>query len=59
MDVWSSVVVAASQEEELLRGQLEELNTRMDEVRQQSVSASINAAVTGLTEAVSTMGQTV
>ena len=34
LDVWSSVAVAATQEEELLRRQLEELNARMDDVRQ-------------------------
>ena len=55
LDVWSSVVAAATQEEKLLR----QLNARMDEVRQQSVSASMNAAVMELTEAVRTVGQTV
>ena len=59
LDVWSSVVAAATQEEELLRRQLDELNARMDEVNQQSVSASMNAAVMELTEAVRTVGQTV
>ena len=55
LDVWSSVVAAATQEEELLR----QFNARMDEARQQSVSASMNAAVLELTEAVRTVGQTV
>ena len=48
--------------EELLswiRRQLEELNARMEEVRQQSANAAMNAAVTGLTESVRTMGQSV
>ena len=45
----------ATQEVELLRRQLEELNARMDEVRQQSATAAMDAAVTGLTEAASTM----
>ena len=43
---------------DLLRLQLEELNARMDEVRQHSANAAMNAAVTGLTEAVRTRGQT-
>ena len=49
----------ATQEVELLRRRLEELNALMDEMRQQSASAAMNAAVTGLTEALRTMGQTV
>ena len=51
--------MAVAQEVELLRRELEELNARMDEVRQQSASAAMNAAETGLTEAERTMGQTV
>ena len=44
---------------EKLRRQLEELTARMKEVHQQSSSAAMNAAVTGLTEAVRSMGQLV
>ena len=44
---------------ELLRRQLEELDGRMDEVRQQSWNTAMNAAVSGLTEAVRSMGQSV
>ena len=51
--------MATSQEVEVLRRQLEELNAQMDEMRQQSTSAAMNAAVTVLTEAVRTMGQSV
>ena len=47
--------MSTAQEVEWLRRQLEELNARMDEVRQQSASAAMNAVVTGLTEAVRTM----
>ena len=49
----------AAQEVKLLRRQLEELNARMEEIRQQSASAAMDAAVTGLTDAVTTMGQSV
>ena len=35
--------MAAVQEVELLRPQLEDLNARMDEVRQQSSNAAMNA----------------
>ena len=51
--------MATTQEVELLRRKLEELNGRMDEVRQQSSNAAMNAAVSGLTEAVRSMGQLV
>ena len=44
--------MATTQEVELLRRQLVELNAQMDEMRQQSTNAATNAAVTGLTEAV-------
>ena len=48
--------MATAQEVELLRRQPLELNGRKDEVRQQSSSTAMNAAVTGLTEAVRSMG---
>ena len=48
--------MAATREIELLRRQLEELNARIDEVRQQSANALMNAAVMGISEAVRTMG---
>ena len=51
--------MASAQEVEMLRRQLEELTARMEEVRQLSSSTAMNAAVTGLTEAVRTMGQSV
>ena len=51
--------MATAQEVDLLRRQLEELNGRMEEVRQQSANAAMNAAVTGLTDAVRTKGQSV
>ena len=51
--------MATTQEVELLRRQLEELNGRMEEIRQQFANAAVNAAVTGLTDAVRTMGQSV
>ena len=41
------------------RRQLDELAAQMIEVRQQSSSAAMNAAVSGLAEAVRTMGQSV
>ena len=41
------------------RRQLEELTAQMIEVRQQSSSIAMNAAVSGLAEAVRTMGQSV
>ena len=49
------MVMATTQDVELLRRELEELNAQTDDVRQQLT----NAAVTGLTEAVRTMGQSV
>ena len=51
--------MASAQAVEMLRRQLEELTARMEEVRQQSSSTAMNAAVTGLTEAVRSMGQSV
>ena len=51
--------MATTQEVELLRRQLEELNARMEEIRQQSANAAMNAAVTGLIDAVTTMGHSV
>ena len=49
--------MASAQEVEMLRRQLDELTAQMIEIRQQSSSTSMNAAVTRLTEAVKTMGQ--
>ena len=49
--------MASAQEVEMLRRQLDELTARMEEVRQQSSSTAMNAAATGLTEAVRPMGQ--
>ena len=51
--------MASAQEVEMLRRQLDELTAQMIEMRQQSSSTAMNAAVTGLTEAVRTMGQSV
>ena len=51
--------MASAQEVEMLRRQLDELTAQMIEIRQQSSSIAMNAAVTGLTEAVRTMGQSV
>ena len=51
--------MATTQEVELLRRQLEELNARMEDIQQQSANAAMNAAVTRLTEAMRTMGQSV
>ena len=51
--------MATAQEVELLRRQLEELTAQMIEVRPQSANAAMNAAATGLTEAVRMMGQSV
>ena len=47
--------MTSAQEVEMLRRQLDELTARMEEVRQQSS----NTAMTELTEAVRTMGQSV
>ena len=43
----------------MLRRQLGELTAQMIEIREQSSSTAMKAAVTGLTEAVRTMGQSV
>ena len=43
----------------MLRRQLDELTAQMIEIRQQSSNTAMNAAVTGLTEAVRTMGHSV
>ena len=51
--------MATTQEVDLLRRQLEELTAQMEDIRQQSENAAMSAAVTGLTEAVRTMGQSV
>ena len=51
--------MASAQEVEMLRRQLDELAAQMIEICQQSPSTAMNAAVTGLTEAVRTMGQSV
>ena len=53
------VAMASAQEVEMLRRQLDELTAQMIEVRQQSSSTAMNAAVSGLAEAVRTMGQSV
>ena len=55
LDLWCWVVMATAHEVELLRRQ----RGRMEEVRQLSANAAMNAAVTGLTDAVRTMGQSV
>ena len=51
--------MASTQELEMLRRQLDELTAHMIEVRQQISSTAMNAAVSGLAEAVRTMGQSV
>ena len=51
--------MASTQEVEMLRRQLDELTAQMIGFRQQSSNTAMNAAVTGLTEAVRTMGQSV
>ena len=51
--------MASTQEVWMLRRQLDELTEQMIEMRQQSSSTAMNAAVTGFTEAVRTMGQSV
>ena len=53
------VEMASTQEVEKLRRQLDELTAQMIEMRQQSPSTAMNAAVSGFTEAVRTMGQSV
>ena len=51
--------MASAQEFEMLRRQLDELTAQLIEIRQQSSSTAMNAAVTGLSEAVRTMNVTV
>ena len=51
--------MASTQEVEMLRRQLDELTAQMIEIRQQWSNTAMSAAVTGLTEAVRTMGQSV
>ena len=51
--------MASAQEVEMLRRQLDELTVQMIEIRRQSSSTAMNAAVTGLTEPVKTMGRSV
>ena len=51
--------MASTQEVEMLRRQLDELTAQMIEMRQQSSSTAMNAAVSGFAEAVRTMGQSV
>ena len=51
--------MATTQEVEMLRRQLDELTAQMIEMRQQSSSTAMNAAVSGLAESVRTMGQSV
>ena len=51
--------MASAQEVEMLRRQLDELTALMIKIRQQSSNTAMNAAVTGLTDAVKTMGQSV
>ena len=53
------MAMASAQEVEMLRHQLDELTAQMIEIRQQSSCTEMNAAVTGLTDAVRTMGQSV
>ena len=53
------MAMASTQEVEMVRRQLDELIAQMIEMHQQSSSTAMNAAVTGLTEAVRTMGQSV
>ena len=56
---WSRFPGLLVKSRELLRRQLDKLNTQMNEMRQLSTNAAMNAAVTGLTEAVRTIGQSV
>ena len=51
--------MASAREAEMLRRQLGELTAQTIEMRQQSSSTAMNAAVSGLAEAVRTMGQSV
>ena len=48
--------MASTPELEMLRRQLEELTAQMIEMRQKTSNTAMNAAVTGLAEAVRTMG---
>ena len=51
--------MTSNQEVDMLRRQHDELTAQMIEMRQQSSSTAMNAAVSGLAEAVRTMGQSV
>ena len=51
--------MTSTQEVDMLRRQHDELTAQMIEIRQQSSSTAMNAAVSGLAEAVRTMGQSV
>ena len=51
--------MASAEDVEMLRRQLDERTAQMFEMRQQASSTAMNAAVSGLTEAVRTMGQSV
>ena len=51
--------MASAREVEMLRRQLTEITAQMIEIRQQSSSTAMNAAVTGLTRVVRTKGQSV
>ena len=51
--------MASAPEVEMLRRQLDELTAQMIEIRQQSSSTAMNAALTGPTEALRKMGQSV
>ena len=51
--------MASAQEVEMLRRQFDELTAQMIEMRQQSSSTAMNAAMSGLAEAVRTTGQSV
>ena len=51
--------MATTQEVEMLRRQFDEFTAHMIEMRQHSSSTAMNAAVSGLAEAVRTMGQSV
>ena len=51
--------MAFAQEVEMLRRQLDEITAQMIEVRQQSSSTAMNAAVSGRAEAVRTMKKSV
>ena len=53
------VAMASIQEVEMQRRQFDELTAQMIEMRQQSSSTAMNVAVSGLAEAVRTMGQSV